>query len=66
MALVTRLIRQPLQATARHSPIDCTFDVITDEQGVKYLQLDTYGSKGGWFPERKARVCDSRPASSNS
>jgi hypothetical protein len=45
MALVTGLRHQPLQATSQHTAVECTFDVITDDQGTKYLQLDTYGSK---------------------
>jgi hypothetical protein len=44
MALVTKLVHQVLQSRTRHSTADCTFDVVTDEAGDRYLQLDTYGS----------------------
>lgn len=45
MALVTKLSRRTLSATAKHSLVECTYDVVTDADGTKYLQLDTYGSK---------------------
>ena len=45
MALIDHITHQSLQTFSRHTKADCTFDVITEVDGTKYLQLDTYGSK---------------------
>ncbi len=44
MAAVTQLVRVKLERESKHSEVECTFDIIVDEQGRKWLQLDTYGS----------------------
>ena len=44
MALVTTLVRVPLKSQSGHSVVDCTYDIHTDDQGRRFLQLDTYGS----------------------
>jgi hypothetical protein len=55
MALIHELTRQVLQISSRHSVVDCTFDVIRAEDGVLYLQLDTYGSKARKIPGKKSQ-----------
>lgn len=45
MAIVRKMERVSGLAEARHSEVDCTYAVWTDEQGSKWLQIDTYGSK---------------------
>jgi hypothetical protein len=44
MALIRNIEYQSLERAARHSEVECTYDVIIDPDGRKYLQLDTYGS----------------------
>ena len=55
MALVTKLVRQVIESPSEHSSADCTFDGITDEAGIKYLQLDTYGSKARKMAGKKGQ-----------
>jgi hypothetical protein len=51
MALVRSINNQKLEKDSRHTEVDCTSDIITDETGNKCLQLDTYGSKQRKIPE---------------
>ena len=44
MGLVTKLTRQALQVRAAHLEVECTYEVVLDADGSRYLQLDTYGS----------------------
>jgi len=44
MALIEEL-RRKVQQFRYQEAVDCTYDVLTDEQGQKYLQILTYGSK---------------------
>jgi hypothetical protein len=44
MALVEHIAPRKLEALAPHSTVECTFDIVEDN-GVRLLQLDTYGSK---------------------
>lgn len=55
MALVTQLVQRVLKSTSTHSKADCTFDVIIDESGTKFLQLDTYGSKARKMAGKKSQ-----------
>jgi hypothetical protein len=48
MAIVRHLEEHPLQVEASHSETDCTYTLVKDREGKKYLQIDTYGS-----PDRK-------------
>ena len=43
MALVTKLEQQTMTANRVHGPVNCTYSVF-DEDGRRYLQIDTYGS----------------------
>lgn len=45
MALVSSITHQVSLEPSTHAAADCTYDIVTDEEGRKYLQLDTYGSK---------------------
>ena len=45
MALVSSITHQALQEPSTHAEVDCTYDIVTDDEGRKFLQLDTYGSK---------------------
>ena len=44
MAIVRHLEEQPLQIEASHSETQCTYSLVKDKDGTKYLQIDTYGS----------------------
>jgi hypothetical protein len=48
MAIVRHLEEQPQVVRAAHTETECTYSVVTDSSGNKYLQIDTYGS-----PQRK-------------
>lgn len=55
MGLVCKLSRQPLHVRANHLQVECTYDIVTDESGKKYLQLDTYGSSKREIPGKKSQ-----------
>lgn len=44
MALVKKIKHQALERDSAHSEVECTYDVLIDKEGRRYLQLDTYGS----------------------
>jgi hypothetical protein len=44
MAVVRTLNPSTLEKYSRHTYADCTYSIVTDNQGQRYLQLDTYGS----------------------
>ena len=44
MAIVRHIEEQPLQIEAGHSETQCTYSIVKDKEGTKYLQIDTYGS----------------------
>ncbi len=45
MALVRKLESVTKERNSVHGPVDCTYAVFTGEDGKRYLQLDTFGSK---------------------
>ena len=45
MALVTSLEHLQKDSKGAHEPTTCTYTVVTDGTGNRYLQLDTYGSE---------------------
>jgi len=55
MGLVSKLSHQTLQVRANHLEVECTYDVVTDQAGKKYLQLDTYGSSKREIPGKKSQ-----------
>jgi hypothetical protein len=44
MAIVRKLERIELEKSSKHSEVDCTYTILEDSFGEKYLQIDTYGS----------------------
>ena len=44
MAIVKHLKHQQLEKDTRHTEADCTYSIITDSEGNRLLQIDTYGS----------------------
>ena len=55
MALIQSIQARPLQANARHSEVECSYTIVTDEEGRKCLQLDTYGSTQRQFQGKKSQ-----------
>ena len=44
MAIVRHLEEHSLQIEARYTETECTYSLVKDRDGTKYLQIDTYGS----------------------
>ena len=55
MAIVRKLEPIALDRDAKHTEVDCTYTVILDEHGKKYLQIDTYGSAKRKMPGKKSQ-----------
>ena len=55
MALVTNITQLTLQTNSQHTNVDCTYDIVTDPQGNRYLQLDTYGSPSRQIAGKKSQ-----------
>lgn len=53
MAIVRKLEAVKLEKDSRHTEVDCTYAVVKDEKGTKYLQIDTYGSATRKLPGKK-------------
>lgn len=55
MAVVRRLEQVTLEKDSRHTDVDCTYSIVTDDQGHRCLQIDTYGSKTRQIPGKKSQ-----------
>lgn len=55
MAVVRRLEHVTMDKDAPHMEVECTYSIITDEQGGRYLQIDTYGSTERKIPGKKSQ-----------
>ena len=55
MAIVRKLEQIALDRDSEHTEVDCTYTVITDKRGKKYLQIDTYGSAKRKMPGKKSQ-----------
>ena len=44
MAIVRRLDLMPLEKNSRHTETNCTYSIVLDDDGRRYLQVGTYGS----------------------
>ncbi len=45
MAIVRKLDLQVLDRETPHTEADCTYSIISDKEGRRFLQVDTYGSQ---------------------
>ena len=45
MALIKTLKPETLSQVTDHFEVECTYSILTDSQGNRCLQLDTYGSR---------------------
>ena len=48
---------------SRHSTVECTSTLFTDDAGIKYLQLDTDGSKTRKIPGKVSQSLQFSPES---
>jgi hypothetical protein len=55
MAVVHRLEQLTLEKDSPHSEADCTYSIVSDDQGQRYLQVDTYGSATRQIPGKKSQ-----------
>ena len=55
MAIVRKLEPIQLDRDSKHSEVDCTYSIVTDGKGQKYLQVDTYGSATRKIPGKKSQ-----------
>lgn len=55
MGLVTKIIHQALEKNSPHRAVECTYDIIEETDGERYLQLDSYGSKQRQVPGKKSQ-----------
>lgn len=55
MAVVRQLIRRALERDASHLEVECTYSIVTGEDRLRYLQIDTYGSTARKIPGKKSQ-----------
>jgi hypothetical protein len=55
MAVVHRMEQLTLEKDSPHSEADCTYSIVSDDQGQRYLQVDTYGSATRQIPGKKSQ-----------
>lgn len=56
MGLVTAILHKPVSGRAQHRRVECTYSVVTDHDGSRLLQLDTYGSEDRQIPGKKSQT----------
>ena len=55
MALIRKLEHESSEKRATHKPVRCTFSIVTDSEGTRLLQLDTYGSPDRQIKDKKSQ-----------
>ena len=55
MAIVRKLESFQLDRDSKHTEVNCTYAIVEDDKGNKYLQIDTYGSKTRKIPGKKSQ-----------
>ena len=55
MAIVRKLEPIQIDRDSKHSEVDCTYAIVEDDKGYKYLQIDTYGSATRQIPGKKSQ-----------
>jgi hypothetical protein len=56
MAIVRNLEHHNLDSETRHTEVECTYSITSDEQGQRFLQIDTYGSKSRKILGKKSQT----------
>jgi hypothetical protein len=65
MAIVRRLAPVTLERETRHSEAECTYSIVSDDQGHRYFQVDTYGSTDRQIPGKKSQSIRFAPEAIN-
>jgi hypothetical protein len=52
MAIIRKLQPRPLEKDSRHTETDGTYSLLTDSEGSKVLQIDSYGSEHRRYPDK--------------
>lgn len=55
MAIVRRLDPMPLEQNSKHSEVNCTYTIVVEADGQRFLQVDTYGSAERQIPGKKSQ-----------
>lgn len=55
MAIIRKMEKIELERDTRHTEVDCTYSIISNPDGKKYLQIDTYGSINRKIPGKKSQ-----------
>jgi hypothetical protein len=55
MAIVSKLEKISIEKNSPHCTADCTYSIVTDDEGIKYLQIDSYGSASRKFKGKKSQ-----------
>jgi hypothetical protein len=55
VAIVRKLDSLSLERDSTHTEVECTYSIIIDDEGRKYLQVDTYGSTARQIPGKKSQ-----------
>lgn len=52
MAIIRQLRPRVLERDASHTETNSTYSIVTDSDGAKFLQIDTYGSDRRRYPDK--------------
>jgi hypothetical protein len=55
VAIVRELLHRVLEKDSEHTETKCTYSVVTETDGTKFLQIDTYGSAHRKFPDKASQ-----------
>lgn len=55
MGQINELNRITLERDSTHRKVECTYSIIIGEDGLKYLQIDSYGSDERQFKGKKSQ-----------
>jgi hypothetical protein len=55
MAIVRKLEKVQLDRDSKHTEVNCTYCIVEDADGNKFLQIDTYGSAARMIPGKKSQ-----------
>ena len=55
MAIVRKLEKVQLDRDSKHTEVNCTYCIVEDAEGNRFLQIDTYGSAVRKIPGKKSQ-----------
>lgn len=65
MAIIRLLPHRQLERNAPHTETEATYCWVTDGDGTRFLQIDTYGSTGRDIPGKKSQTIRFSPEAQN-